>query len=181
MIDEQAKAITHAWMAHLGYTPEQITTAECGHSDQCEFTGEHWFCLDENLVSTHAGYDELITVSELVMFVLERVKAGPQVGGGPRPTDPQSATEETVSVPGSVAPNRLGRCGCITDQISASGPGGSVAYLDGRTVTHPDCPFHGTEAWKPGDPCGSCRSTDTYINDDGYAACRTCRSSDGDE
>lgn len=43
------RAITHAWMSHLGYTPEQIADGD-GDPDHslCEMTTEGWMCLDEN-------------------------------------------------------------------------------------------------------------------------------------
>ena len=35
--------------------------------------------------------------------------------------------------------------------------------------------------WLPGDPCASCDSRDTFINDDGVAECRSCHRTDADE
>lgn len=37
------------------------------------------------------------------------------------------------------------------------------------------------KVWRPGSPCASCGSTDTYLDEDGIAACNGCYASDGDE
>jgi len=37
------------------------------------------------------------------------------------------------------------------------------------------------EEWHPGDACGSCGSTKTYLDDDMIACCRSCGRSDADE
>jgi hypothetical protein len=42
-------------------------------------------------------------------------------------------------------------------------------------------PVASTEPWKPGDRCATCLSEDTYLNDDGHAACRGCGRSDDDD
>jgi hypothetical protein len=38
-----------------------------------------------------------------------------------------------------------------------------------------------TDGWNPGDPCGSCGSTDTGWEADSGAYCRTCKRTDADE
>lgn len=39
----------------------------------------------------------------------------------------------------------------------------------------------GGQGWRPGDPCGSCGSTDTGMDPADGAHCRSCGRSDGDE
>lgn len=72
-VESRARSITHAWMAHLGYTPEEITAAEADpdHS-ACDFTADGWFCLDEDERDRHPVHREMGEVAELVMFTLER-------------------------------------------------------------------------------------------------------------
>lgn len=72
-VDPRAVAITQAWMAHLGYTPEEITFGETvrDHSE-CDSTSEGWECEDEEGRSRHPLHDEMDVVAELVMFTLDR-------------------------------------------------------------------------------------------------------------
>lgn len=45
----------------------------------------------------------------------------------------------------------------------------------------PYAPATGAAQWVPGDPCRSCGSVETYLDDDGTPACRGCGSADSDE
>ena len=37
------------------------------------------------------------------------------------------------------------------------------------------------QSWLPGDPCASCGSRDTFINEDLVPECRSCHRTDADE
>lgn len=71
-IERIAREITHGWMAHLGYTPEEIAAAD-GERDHtlCDLTSEGWFCLDEDEQTHHPLHEVADETAELVMFVLE--------------------------------------------------------------------------------------------------------------
>lgn len=54
----------------------------------------------------------------------------------------------------------------------------------GRPVPDYDTPVTGPSTnppWRPGDPCGTCGSRDTTLDDDGVATCGNCRRTDFDE
>lgn len=77
------RAITHAWMAHLGYTPEQIAEGEADRDhSQCDFTADGWFCLDENERDRHPIHREMDTAAEMVLFVVEHYNQGEDARGG---------------------------------------------------------------------------------------------------
>jgi hypothetical protein len=77
---DSARRITHAWMAHLGFEPDQIAAAEAQeHADVCEFKGQFWECHDEDGGSHHPVRDEMDNAAAMVMFVLERL--GPMPAG----------------------------------------------------------------------------------------------------
>jgi len=65
------EAIVRDWMAYLGYTPEQIAAAEAENHSRCDWDGEQRNCLGEDEKSLHPGYDEMLEIDALVMFVLE--------------------------------------------------------------------------------------------------------------
>ena len=67
-----AQRITRAWMAHLGYEPEEIAEAEVDEPHaQCDWQGEFWMCHDEDGKSLHPAFDELDNTAALVMFTLK--------------------------------------------------------------------------------------------------------------
>lgn len=75
--DEQVKAISVAWMHHLGYPDAQIADAEkVGHQNSgCEFEYPNWNCEDENGYPRHPEMDALIEASEMANVAIEALAA----------------------------------------------------------------------------------------------------------
>lgn len=82
--EDTARTLTHGWMAHLGYTAEEIALSDQPREHNrggqnvdlgycCEVTEHGWQCWDENGEPAHQVHDALDEVAEQVVFMLEQL------------------------------------------------------------------------------------------------------------
>lgn len=66
-------AIAKAWMAHQGYTDEEIAEAEIAthESSGCERDGVDWICSDEYDKSNHPAWDALEEAVAMAQVAVE--------------------------------------------------------------------------------------------------------------
>lgn len=66
-------AIAKAWMAHQGYTDEEIAEAEIAthESSGCERDGVDWICSDEYDNSNHPAWDVLEEATEMARVAVD--------------------------------------------------------------------------------------------------------------
>lgn len=80
----EVEAIAKAWMAHQGYTAEEIAEAEIAthESSGCERDGVDWICFDEYDKSNHLAWDaleEAIGMAHVAIEALELMGADPHI------------------------------------------------------------------------------------------------------
>lgn len=77
MVEAVARAVVHDWLAYLGYTPDQIATADRPrrHTAECQLTEHGWECFDENLTDQHPEHTAADEAAYLVMFTLQHPSA----------------------------------------------------------------------------------------------------------
>jgi hypothetical protein len=66
-VSVEIEAIARAWMAHQGYTEEQVLAAEqqTHQNSGCDREGDGWNCTDENGASLHPASDALNEACEM--------------------------------------------------------------------------------------------------------------------
>jgi hypothetical protein len=87
--EQTAQALTEGWMAHLGYTPDQIaltrsprphnrTDPDAGY--HCDLTSEGSGCWDENGEPAHPIHDAADEIAEQVIWTLDALAAAFRAG-----------------------------------------------------------------------------------------------------
>jgi len=72
----EIEAIARAWMAHQGYTQEQINAIANSHEAYgCDREGEQWNCFDEDGKSLHPDWDDLSVACEMANVAVEALQS----------------------------------------------------------------------------------------------------------
>lgn len=67
------EVIAKAWMAHQGYSPDDIEVAETDTHEArgCDWHGTSWYCFDEYGNSNHPAWDVLEEATEMARVAIE--------------------------------------------------------------------------------------------------------------
>lgn len=83
------EAIAKAWMAHQGYSPDDIEVAETDTHEArgCYFAGTSWCCFDEYGNSNHPAWDVLEEATEMARVAIEALEATHAIVELPKPAN----------------------------------------------------------------------------------------------
>jgi hypothetical protein len=76
MMASEIEAIARAWMAHQGYTDDEVNAVSNNHDSYgCEVEGMVWNCHDENGNSNHPVWDALCVACEMANVAVEALQS----------------------------------------------------------------------------------------------------------